>query len=291
MSIEWFRSWHGAPTDPKWLGIARRAGVATGIAAAVAWALMDRASQAEDRGSIAGYDPDGLGCFFGCEPEQVDAIVAAMGDKGMICDGRFTAWEKRQPKREDNSADRVRKHRDVTQCNAVKRNVTVDKDTDTDSYEPNGSLSERGSDEPVILKKTRKKKDYTADFERFWADYPTDQNMSKWEAFEAWGKLSDIDRRSAHESLPSFRAYCEKNTDYRPVHAVRYLKNRRFEGHATAAKVAAVRATINPSSPSWNAWKSHFRDKNQNRMASLMDKLGTDGRGFVVETEWPPGHP
>ena len=38
----WFRSWHGAPTDPKWLGIAKRAGVAPGFAVAIAWALMDR---------------------------------------------------------------------------------------------------------------------------------------------------------------------------------------------------------------------------------------------------------
>jgi len=87
---DWFRSWHGAPTDPKWLGIARRANVAPGIAVAVAWSLMDRASQADDRGSIAGYDADGIACFFGCEPDQVEAIVVAMTDKGMIADGRFT---------------------------------------------------------------------------------------------------------------------------------------------------------------------------------------------------------
>lgn len=133
---EWFRSWHGAPTDPKWLGVARKAGVASGIAVAVAWALMDRASQAEMRGSIEGYDADGLACFFGCEAEQVDAIVAAMDEKGILVDGRFSNWEKRQPKREDNSTERVRKHReraksqlehDETRCNAP--------DTDTEKEE------------------------------------------------------------------------------------------------------------------------------------------------------------
>jgi len=131
---DWFRSWHGAPTDPKWLGIARRAGIAPGIAVAIAWALMDRASQSEDRGSIHGFDAEGLAYFFGCEPDQVDAVVAAMTDKGMISEGRFTSWEKRQPKREDDSAKRVREHRernrqqekrDVTHCNAP--------DTDTDT--------------------------------------------------------------------------------------------------------------------------------------------------------------
>ena len=144
---EWFRSWHGAPTDPKWLGIAKRADVAPGIAVAVAWALMDRASQAADRGSIEGYDADGLACFFGCEPENVEAIVSAMTDKGMISDGRFTSWERRQPKREDDSAKRVREHRErkreqrnapVTQRNAP--DTDTDTDTDTELV---------GSDEPT----------------------------------------------------------------------------------------------------------------------------------------------
>ena len=128
----WFRSWHGAPTDPKWLGIAKRAGVAPGFAVAIAWALMDRASQAERRGSIDGYDADGLACFFGCEPEQVEAIIAAMTAKGMLNDRRFVAWERRQPKREDDSTMRVRAFRE-TQCNAVKRSVTHGNNTDTDT--------------------------------------------------------------------------------------------------------------------------------------------------------------
>jgi hypothetical protein len=103
---DWFRSWHGAPTDSKWLGIGRRAGVAPGIAVAVAWALMDRASQAEDRGSIACFDAEGLAYFFGCEPEQVQAIVLAMSEKRIIVDGRFYEWNKYQPKNESSASKR-----------------------------------------------------------------------------------------------------------------------------------------------------------------------------------------
>lgn len=137
---DWFRSWHGAPTDPKWLGIARRAGVAPGIVVAAVWSLMDRASQADERGSIAGYDAEGMACFFGCDPEAIEAIVAAMSDKGMIVNGRFASWEKRQPRREDDSSQRVRIHRerkaeaekrDVTQCNAP--------DTETEKKEEHPS--------------------------------------------------------------------------------------------------------------------------------------------------------
>lgn len=135
MSHQWFRSWHGAPTDPKWLGIARKAGVAPGIVAAIVWALLDRASQASDRGSIAGYDADGLACFMGCEAEQVEVIVAVMHEKGMLTENVFTGWEKHQPKREDGSAERAKEWRERkrTQANATEPEKTLDTDTDTDT--------------------------------------------------------------------------------------------------------------------------------------------------------------
>lgn len=135
MSTQWFRSWHGAPTDPKWLGIGRKAGVAPGIVAAIVWALLDRASQASERGSIAGYDADGIACFMGCEPEQVVQIIALMHDKGILTDNVFTGWDKHQPKREDGAAERAKEWRERkrTQTNADKRQKTLDTDTDTDT--------------------------------------------------------------------------------------------------------------------------------------------------------------
>ena len=154
----WFRSWHGAPTDTKWLGIARKADVAPGIVAAIAWALMDRASQAKDRGSIEGYDADGLACFFGCEPDHVDAIVQAMEDKGIISNGFFTAWEKRQPKREDSSTQRVKAHRkrtkqqakrDVTRCNAP--DTGTDTELDTVSSDEETVVNGNAADPPERL--------------------------------------------------------------------------------------------------------------------------------------------
>ena len=49
-------------------------------------------------------------------------------------------------------------------------------------------------------------------------------------------------------------------------------------------------ATITPGSPSWNAWKSHYRDTKQNFSASHMDKCASDGKAFTVPSTWPPGH-
>lgn len=142
MAFEWFRSWHGAPTDTKFLLIGRRAKVAAGIVSAVYWALLDHASQNKPRGSIKGFDAESYAEWSGWEPGQIDAVINAMRDKGMIDpDGRLASWDKRQPKREraDDapSTERVRRFRknkkaiaqndvtgDVTPSNATKRHET-----------------------------------------------------------------------------------------------------------------------------------------------------------------------
>lgn len=128
---QWWRSWHGAPTDIKYISIARRAGVAPVLVSAVMWAILDYASQAKDRGCVADFDCETYADFAGCDVAQVEAVIEAMTAKGIIIDGRLAAWDKRQPAREDDSAMRVAFHRekqhennDVTQCNAMKRIVT-----------------------------------------------------------------------------------------------------------------------------------------------------------------------
>jgi hypothetical protein len=105
------------------------------IVSALVWALLDRASQASERGSIAGYDADGLACFMGCEAEQVEHVVALMHEKDILKDNAFTGWEKHQPKREDGSAERAKEWRERkrTQPNASEPERTLDTDTDTDT--------------------------------------------------------------------------------------------------------------------------------------------------------------
>ena len=144
----WFRSWHGAPTDMKWRTIARRAGVPSGYVTAIVWTLLDRASQAGDRGSIAGYDVEEIAVALDFEPEEVEAVIAAMRNKGVLDGDTFTGWAKHQPAREDGSADRAKAWRerkraenqqvseDRTQANAGERTKTPREDTDTDTDIP-----------------------------------------------------------------------------------------------------------------------------------------------------------
>jgi hypothetical protein len=128
---DWFRSWHGAPTDTKWLVIARRACTSPVIVSAVAWALMDHASQADERGDVSGFDIEGYATWAEIEESVVENVLDAMTTKGMIVDGRLAAWERRQPKREDDSTMRVRAFRD--RSNAMQRSVTHRNNTEADT--------------------------------------------------------------------------------------------------------------------------------------------------------------
>ena len=130
----WFRSWHGAPTDSKWLLIARKANSTPVVVSAIVWALFDHASQETERGNVEGFDQETYAAWAGIDEDEVSRVIDALTDKGIIVDGHLSAWEKRQPKREDDSRERVRAHRervtsysmedetqtnaDVTPCNA-----------------------------------------------------------------------------------------------------------------------------------------------------------------------------
>jgi hypothetical protein len=161
MSGGWWRSWHGAPGDPKWGAVAAVAGCKAAEVAALVWALLDHASQADPRGSTAGFNLRVYAFASGTELAVVQAILTELhaDDIGVLRDGAFSNWEKRQPKREDSSADRVRKHR----RNAAQRDVTHGNAPDTES-DTDKNYSEAGasggsapphppaSDKPIDLK-------------------------------------------------------------------------------------------------------------------------------------------
>lgn len=92
-------------------------------------------------------------------------------------------------------------------------------------------LSETTSETPK-KRKPKKRTAYPEAFEAFWKAYPTDPIMSKKAAFDAWGRLSEEDRDKAGQAVSAFAKHCQANPDYRPVHAVRFLSQRRFDGFA-----------------------------------------------------------
>jgi uncharacterized protein YdaU (DUF1376 family) len=124
---------------------------------------------------------------------------------------------------------------------------------------------------------------YPEEFETFWSGYPTDVNMSKKEAFDAWKRMGAEARQDAVASLPAFRAYCQANVDYRPIHAGRFLLKARFEGFLKVAQQAAVPSVyIKRTDPAWSAWDAFYRKtKGQ---APPTDAAG----GWRFPSETPP---
>lgn len=117
---------------------------------------------------------------------------------------------------------------------------------------------------------------YSADFEAFWKAYPTDANMSKFEAWEEWQKTNQDERRLALEAAPKFRDYCKANPDYRPVHAVRFLRKKRFEGHAAQPDLKLVASNpgvyVMQDSPEWADFAAAYRA--EKGKAPPVDKRG-----------------
>lgn len=191
----------------------------------------------------------------------IDALSAA-GLMDRDADGmRPHNWNDRQFKsdRDITASQRQRDKRARDKQASVTRDITrditdasrpPDTDTDTDKKEePNGSLSETpplaslpdpqvseiSKSDPGKTRAARKRPAYPEDFEDFWKAYPTDPLMSKKEAGAAWTRLSTEDRVAARGAVAAFRAHCARMPDYRPLHAVRFISQRRFDGYANGA--------------------------------------------------------
>jgi hypothetical protein len=136
--MDWFR-WHtGSTTDPKFRVVAKRAaqavpGVRLSDVLAVWAMLLERASEASERGMIDGYDCEGADAHLDLPDGSACAIVQAMRDKGLITPERVAKWDQRQPKREDTTAterkraqrERERENKaDVTHGHEMSHTVT-----------------------------------------------------------------------------------------------------------------------------------------------------------------------
>lgn len=110
--IDWFRWHHGSVTDPKFGLVARKAKARLGDVIAV-WAfILEHASANVDRGTIGETDFEAIDFLLGMEDGDAARIIEAMADRGLIDGNLITSWDKRQPKREDETAaDRKRRQR------------------------------------------------------------------------------------------------------------------------------------------------------------------------------------
>jgi hypothetical protein len=131
--MNWWRAHHGISNDIKLALIAAKLNIPRCEVGWIWIVCLDHASQNEDnRGNIGNLGSDEIAMLAGVPTERADQILRALRDRDMLQgDGRVTAWDKRQPKRErpdDDSSQRVQRLREaqrhVTPCNATDSHVT-----------------------------------------------------------------------------------------------------------------------------------------------------------------------
>lgn len=112
--------------------------MSVGVVVSVWAALLEYASQDEERGSVAGFDGETYDALYGYEDGTCDAVLEAMTEKGLICDGCICAWRKRQPdgEREERgklSTERVRRFRERQRAASSKPSSKDDETHETHS--------------------------------------------------------------------------------------------------------------------------------------------------------------
>ena len=137
MSNQWLRLWHEMPSDPKWRTIARASSQRIGDVMSVFVHLLVAASTATERGRTQSFSCEDVASALDLETAQVEAIVSAMQCR--VLDGdRLRGWDKRQPAREDGSAERARAWRAEQKA---KRTVA---DSSSNAVERDRTQAERG---------------------------------------------------------------------------------------------------------------------------------------------------
>ena len=163
MAISWCRLWHELPVDPKWRVIGRKSNQPVSNVISVYIFMLVSASQNSERGVIGDWNDEDVAAALDIDTEDVANIREAM--QGKVLDGdKVTGWEKRQPKREDDSAPRMQKKRNsdkvtqrdahVTQCDAPDKDPDPDQDTDKD-LSP-GIPPPNGGGKEALKEKTKK---------------------------------------------------------------------------------------------------------------------------------------
>lgn len=121
--MNWLRWYHGTVSDVKWPRIARCANQSVGVVVAVWSALLEFASEQEDRGSVSGFCCEDTDVLFGFDDGSTAAVVSAMRERGVIVEERIAAWDKRQF--DEKNAERCKRYREksaaATQANEQEK--------------------------------------------------------------------------------------------------------------------------------------------------------------------------
>lgn len=146
---DWVRLWHDMPTDPKWRVIARKSGQRIGdVIAVFNFVMVNASANASERGRTHNLFAEDIGAALDLSEADVQSILDAMKGKVICSDGSLLGWEKRQPKREDNSAARAKAWREERKRTQENANELPETETELSSE---GKPS--GAEAPADLRK------------------------------------------------------------------------------------------------------------------------------------------
>lgn len=104
--------------DPKWRVIAQKSNTRVCEVVSVALAILNSASQNDERG-VYSLEAEDISAALDIDEAAVLKILEIMEGR-FVSGGQVIQWEKRQPKREDNATERTKawRERKRTQCDA-----------------------------------------------------------------------------------------------------------------------------------------------------------------------------
>lgn len=256
--IDWFRWHHGSVADPKFQLVAHKAGARLGDVIAV-WAfILETASADTDRGMVGKIDHETLDFLLGADGGTSARIVEAMTTRGLIEGGRVAAWERRQPKREDDTAaERKRRQRERDERQAL-RDTQTDTQVHTIAAEsprvtPSHDREEESREEerdtpqpPVAGGRVRPTAPEPEGFAEWWEAYR--RKDARADALKAWRQLSPS-AELRDRMLAALRVW-RWNDDRRlnPMPAT-WLRGRRWEDELVAKSLGMSASRL----PAWCA--------------------------------------
>jgi len=93
----WYKVFSGATQDTKLAVVAKRAGYRRGEVLAVWMTLLDHASTAQPRGSVAQIDAEEIAALLDCDAMAVESVLTTLREKQLILpDGMIKNWRQHQ---------------------------------------------------------------------------------------------------------------------------------------------------------------------------------------------------
>lgn len=241
--------------------------------------------QAEPRGYLMvngrAVTPKQLSSLAGCSSKEVDAGLLELDDAGVFSKAEDNRIYSRRMIRDMEKAERDRNNGKGGGNPKLTKGVNPQVNGQDKAQKLEARSQNISSLKAACPKRVRTKIEYHEKFEELWRAFPTDALMSKQKAYAAWLKLEEEDRDLVLASVPAFKIYCQTHADYRAVHLVRYISERRFDGFGTLERKVSSSVIVREGTPQWKAWDAYWRD--------------TEGKSppcvngsWRFPSEWPP---